>query len=73
MNMWDSHYFGMHLLWWLVWVVFLVWVFILPFGVRGTKNQASDAVEILKQRYARGEISDEEYQKKLKILEKQTS
>lgn len=23
-------YFGMHLIWWFIWIVFLIWVFMIP-------------------------------------------
>jgi hypothetical protein len=26
----DSYYWGMHAIWWLVWVGFLLWIFVLP-------------------------------------------
>ena len=35
-----------------------------------TSNSRDEALEILNQRYAKGELSDEEYQQKKKILKK---
>lgn len=37
--------------------------------VRGAKRRPQDALEILKQRYARGEIDRGEYEERRKVLE----
>lgn len=47
----------------------LVIYFLIKFIKIGAGNN-STAIEILKQRYASGEISKEEYEEKLKILKK---
>jgi len=47
---------------------------VVKFTIGGNKNcdtvnrRNDDALDILKQRYARGEISEEEYMQKMKIL-----
>ena len=48
-------------------VIFLILYFVLGFFGHADQriNGYSEAVEILKQRYAKGEISEEEYRKKL--------
>lgn len=52
-------------------VVVIVWLFkLLEREEQGRKSSKSRALEILAERYARGEIDDEEYEKrKRKILE----
>ncbi|ADD02253.1 Protein of unknown function DUF2078, membrane [Thermoanaerobacter mathranii subsp. mathranii str. A3] len=50
-------------------IVAAIYLIVLLF--RGTKNRnkEKDAIEILKERYARGEISEEEYLERKKRLE----
>ncbi|MBT1280371.1 SHOCT domain-containing protein [Thermoanaerobacter sp. CM-CNRG TB177] len=63
-------------IWSIVWmaieiglIVAAIYLIVLLF--RGTKNRnkEKDAIEILKERYARGEISEEEYLERKKRLE----
>ena len=62
------HWWGMHLIWWLVWMFFLVWVFALPYDIPFQRKKGS-AFDILQKRFAAGQITNEEYQEKKKILE----
>ena len=69
--MWEWHGFGFgHGVMWLFWV--LVIVAIIAF-VRHTNNGTSSppesALDILKKRYARGEIDEEEYQRRRQTLQ----
>lgn len=63
------HFFGMHLLWWFIWGSMLFWVFATPFYVPGQQKKRDSSFEILRRRFASGEITAEEYQEKKKILE----
>ena len=63
------HFFGMHLLWWFIWGSMLFWVFATPFYVPGQQKKKNSSFEILRQRFASGQITTEEYQEKKKILE----
>lgn len=69
----GSHWMGMHWGWWLFWLVLLavlLWV-LLRSGSRtggGPTSSGSDAEEELRRRYARGDISEEEYQDRLRVL-----
>jgi putative membrane protein len=58
------YYFGMHLIWWFVWGFILFWIFAIPFQ-RTKKNSPLD---ILKKRFASGEMSEKEYLENKKIL-----
>lgn len=55
--------------WLLLLVALILTIFWLIKNVTGSKGQTS-AVEILKQRYARGEITKKEYEDQMKDLER---
>ena len=70
MNMYYGyHYMGMHLIWWFVWIIFLVWIFATPYDVPGKPKRKDSALDILQKRYASGNISLEEYNDKKKNIE----
>ena len=56
----------MHFIWWFIWILFLVWIFATPWGYRRTKDSPYD---ILRRRFATGEITKEEYLEAKKVLE----
>lgn len=64
---WD--FWGMHLFWWIIWIILLVWIFLTPWGVPGQRTKKDTPLDILKKRFARGELNKEEYEEKKKILE----
>jgi putative membrane protein len=70
----DANKRGMNGLLWFILVLLpmIGWIFLIIYLiVRESKGEKdSKALEILKERYARGEITDEEYQKMKKELEK---
>jgi putative membrane protein len=61
------HFWGMHLIWWLIWFIFLIWVFATPYYLPRPASDAG-ALTILKNRFAYGEISQAEYEEKKRIL-----
>ena len=63
------HFWGMHLLWWFVWLGLLFWVFAVPYNIPGQRMKKDSPLDILKKRFASGQIKTEEYQEKKKILE----
>ena len=63
------HFWGMHLLWWFIWLGFLFWVFVIPYDIPGQRMRKDSPLDILKKRFASGQIKTEEYQEKKKILE----
>lgn len=69
---WDGGgaWFGLwHLLWWVLIVALAVVVFrSLMRTARGSRRAADRAFEILRERFARGEIDQEEYQQRLRLL-----
>ncbi|MCG9971825.1 SHOCT domain-containing protein [Christiangramia crocea] len=64
----DGHFWGMHFFWWIFWIVILIWVFILPYGIPPGKRKKEKPLEILKNRYAKGEISKKEYEEAKRTL-----
>jgi putative membrane protein len=64
----DHHFIGMHWVWWLVMIaiVLLVAFNIIPY--RPGTELKEDALDILKKRFARGEIEREEFEERKKIL-----
>lgn len=64
----DHHFIGMHWIWWIVvTIIILLVVFnILPY--RPQTVQEENAIDILKKRFARGEIEREEFEERKKIL-----
>ena len=70
MYMYDGyHFWGMHLIWWFVWLMFIFWIFATPYYVPFQQKKKDSPLDILKRRLASGEIKTEEYQEKKKILE----
>ena len=63
------HFLGMHLVWWLIWVVFIVWIFATPYDIPGQKTKKDTPLDILKKRYADGTINTEEYMERKRNLE----
>ena len=68
MHLHNGHFGGMHLIWWIIWIIFLVWVFFIPVGIPYQKSKKESPLEILKKRFAKSEISKEEFEESKKIL-----
>lgn len=69
MNHNHFDFWGMHLLWWGAWLFLLIWIFAIPYNIPGQRHKKDSPLDILKKRYASGEISNEEFHEKKKILE----
>lgn len=68
--MYYTYYFGgMHLVWWILWMMLIFWIFATPYDIPGQRRKKDSPLDILKKRLASGEISTEEYQEKKKILD----
>lgn len=63
------HFLGMHLGWWLFWSIVLFWVFAMPYNIPGQRGKANAPLDILKKRYALGQIETDEYLQKKENLD----
>ncbi|SMG23032.1 putative membrane protein [Marivirga sericea] len=68
MHWFEGHYGGMHIIWWVIWVIFMIWIFATPWDIPGQKTKKETPLDLLKKRYAKGEISKEEYEDIKKTL-----
>lgn len=66
----DYHFWGMHLVWWFVWVIAIFWIFVTPYNIPGQRMKKNSPLDILKKRLAIGEISTAEYEESKKILDR---
>ena len=64
------HFWGMHLIWWFIWMSLLCWIFFIPFDVPGQRNKKELPLDILQKRFAAGRITKDEYLESKRILEK---
>jgi putative membrane protein len=63
------HAWGMHLMWWFIWIIFIVWIFALPYNIPGQRHRKDTPLDTLKKRLASGEINKEEFEATKKVLE----
>ena len=63
---WGYHYWGMHMFWWIFWVVIISALLFWP--APRLLRRCDTALDTLRRRYASGEIDDEEYRHRLQIL-----
>lgn len=68
MNYEAYQFVGMHLFWWIMWLVFLVWIFATPYTIPGQRSKKESPLDILKKRFALGELSNDEYQEKKLLI-----
>lgn len=62
------HYWGMHLVWWIVWMILIFWIFAIPYNIPGQRAKKDTPLDILEKRFALGEIKKEEYMEKKKLI-----
>ena len=66
----DNYYYGMNPIWWVIWVILIFWIFAVPYAIPGQMHKRDTAFEVLRKRFAAGQISAQEYAKDKEILEK---
>ena len=62
------HYGGMHLIWWIIWVVLIFWIFATPYEIPGARKRKDSPLDILQKRFAGGSITKKEYEERKAIL-----
>jgi putative membrane protein len=68
--MYDGyHFWGMHFFWWVFWLIILIWIFVMPWNIPGQRSKRETPIDILKTRFAKGEITKEEYEAKKKTID----
>jgi putative membrane protein len=64
------HFWGMHLIWWIIWLFLLFWIFATPYSIPGERRRKDSPLDILKKRFAAGQITEHEYWAGKKVIEK---
>ena len=67
-NKFNSHYWGMHFFWWIFWILIAAWIFLTPYNIPGQRRKKDTPLDILKKRFARGEITRQEFEAKKQFL-----
>ena len=65
----NNSYWGMNMIWWVIWIIMIFWIFATPYNIPGQRMKNDSPFDILRKRFAAGEITKDEYQEKKKILE----
>jgi putative membrane protein len=68
----NNYFGGMALIWWAVWIIMIIWIFATPYNIPGQRHKKETALDILKKRFASGEITEKEYYEKKSIIEYQS-
>lgn len=66
----EYHFFGMHMLWWIFWVILMFALFGWFEPVPKKRVRRDDPFEILRRRFAAGEIDEDEYNAKKAVLDR---
>ncbi len=64
----NGHFGGMHFIWWIIWFFFIIWIFATPWDIPGQRTKKDTPLDILKKRFARGEITKEEFEEQKSFL-----
>jgi len=64
----EYSFWGMHMFWWIVWMIALFWIFATPYDIPGQRRTMSSPLDILQKRFAAVKITNEEYQEAKMIL-----
>lgn len=68
-HMYDGHhYWGMHFFWWFFWIIVILWAFRASRKNPSPQIKDETPLDILKKRFAKGEITKEEYEEMRKTL-----
>ena len=66
--MYNNGFWGMDIIWWFVWIILIFWIFATPYNIPGQRRKKDGPLDILKKRFASGQITKEEYEESKSIL-----
>ena len=66
----NDYYLGMSAIWWMIWLVLLFWIFVLPYDIPGQRKRKETPLDLLKKRFAAGQMTKEEFQSQKDLLMK---
>ncbi len=66
----NYNFWGMHLVWWFAWGFLLFWIFLTPYNIPGQRTKNESPLEILKRRFASGQITQDQYLEYKSTLDK---
>lgn len=69
----NSNFWGMNLIWWILWAVMLAWIFIVPYDIPGQRRKKDTPLDILQKEYASGRFTTEEYNERKRNIEINTA
>lgn len=58
---------GNALFWWIFWILLIAWILLMPYK---KKRKKDTSIDILKKRFASGEITKEEFEETKQLLDK---
>lgn len=68
-HMFEGMFWGMHFLWWIFLIVVVVWLLSSRNAAGRHRSAGTTPLDILQERFARGEINKEEYEERRRVLE----
>lgn len=69
----SNSFWGMNMIWWLIWGIMIFWIFALPYDIPGQRRKKDSPLDILKKEFAYGKYSKEEYLERKVLLENDIS
>lgn len=57
----ENSFGGMNLLWWFIWVIVMIWIFAIPYNIPGQRLRKDSPLDLLKKRFASGQINQQQY------------
>ena len=64
----ENYFWGMDIIWWLIWMIMIFWIFVTPYDIPGQRKKKDAPLDILQKRFAAGQITNDEYQERKAIL-----
>lgn len=65
----SNYYWGMNFIWWIIWFIIIFWIFATPYDIPGQRRKKDSPLDILRSRFAAGQITTQEFEERKKMLE----